>query len=172
MTVHNASRFALLSTLLVAQIGLTAASTVDPVAIVPGDRCYRCSRLLNDRFVAAEAIPAEADMAILKFRTVRCMLAYLKDTELAVEQLYVADDQTGALTKAETMVFVPVSIDAFTAETHYGIGDVDYVAFRSRSVAERFAARHGVQTMSWPAVMFHAQFLETRELEGDGEGSF
>ncbi len=173
MTVHTASRFALLGAILAAQIGVTAASAVDPVAINPGDRCYRCGRLLTDRFVAAEAIPAEGDMAVLKFRTVRCMLAYLNDTGLVAETLFVADDQTGDFVNVDKAVFVPVPIDAFTAETHYGIGDVDYVAFRSRSAAARFAKSRGVQTMSWSAVRFYARFLPARELEpGSGERGF
>jgi hypothetical protein len=67
--------------------------------------------------------------------------------------------EPGALVSVDKAVFVAVSIDMHTGEEFYGVGDADYVAFKSRKVAERFAARHGATTMSWPAVVCYAVSL-------------
>ena len=132
------------------------ASRPDP--IVPGDRCHRCDRLLSDPFIGAEVLLSDGK-TVSKFRTVRCMLTHLADTPADVGEMLVVDDQTGALVSVDKAVFVPVSIDRHTGEESYGIGDTDYVGFKSRKVAERFAARHGVTTMSWPAVVYYAASL-------------
>jgi nitrous oxide reductase accessory protein NosL len=115
--------------------------------------------MISDRFVAAEII---GESGVNKFRTIRCMLAYVRETGTPVKQVFAADEQTGTLVDVEKAVFVPVSIDVFTGEESYGIGDTDYIAFKSTRAAERFAADHGVKTMSWPSVIYYAAFLPAR----------
>ena len=157
MTLHTAFRFVVMAGILTAQTVIAASSAVRPTPVVPGDRCYRCDRLISDRWVAAETVTE--DGVPYRFRTVRCMLAYLTATERVFERLYVADDQTGRFVDVERAVFVRVRIDLHTRQPNYGIGETDYVAFSSLKAAERFAADRGEETMSWPAVVFEAAFL-------------
>lgn len=161
MKIHFPLKVALLVTLLAAQTAI-AGSSLKAVAISPGERCVRCERVISDRFLAAEAIWVQRGGVVGKFRTVRCMLTYLKEAAAPPGQIYVADGQTGKLVAVEKAVFVPVSIDTFTGDPGYGIGETDYVAFRSARAAEQFAAARGVSTMSWPAVEYYAASLPVR----------
>ena len=161
MTVKKTLKPMLIAAFVATQTLIAGSSNSGQVPISPGDRCSRCNRLLSDRFVAAEMI-AEPTSVAHKFRTIRCMLTYLKESSTPVKQLFVADDGTGKLIDVEDAVFVPVLIDAHTAEANYGIGETDYVAFGSEGAAERFAAENRTTTMSWPAVVFYAAFLPTR----------
>lgn len=156
MKVHTALKFAVMASVVAAQVAV-AGSSVNPTPIASGDRCYRCDRLITDRWVAGETV-AQANVPY-KFRTVRCMLVYLTATERIFEKIYVADNQTGKLIDVEDAVFVPVRIDLQTGIDNYGIGDTDYIAFKSLKAAERFAAEHSVKTMSWLMVVFEAAFL-------------
>lgn len=161
MKIHFPVKLALLALLLATQTAI-AGSSLKAVPISPGERCIRCERVISDRFVATEAIWAETGGVASKFRTVRCMLTYLKETAAPAGEIYVADGETGKLVAVEKAVFVPVSIDTFTGEPGYGIGELDYVGFRSARAAERFAAARGVSTMSWPAVEYYAASLPVR----------
>ena len=164
MKVHTALKLAVMAGVVVAQVAL-AGSSVNPTPIVPGDRCYRCDRLISDRWVASETVGK--DNTAYKFRTIRCMLTYLTATQRVFERIFVADDQTGKLIDVEDAVFVPVLIDAHTGLKDYGLGEKDYVAFKSLKVAERFAADRGVTTMSWMAVVFEAAFLPPSQHDSD-----
>jgi nitrous oxide reductase accessory protein NosL len=159
MNTRRALKLALMAGLVVTQTAFVGASVWRPVSMSPGDRCHRCERLISDRFVGAEII---GESGANKFRTIRCMLAYLHETGGPVKQVFAADDQTGTLVDVERAIFVPVSIDVFTGEEGYGIGETDYIAFKSTRAAERFAADHGAKTMSWPAVVYYAAFLPAR----------
>ncbi len=164
MKAHTALKLALMTSVVTAQVAV-AGSSVNPTPIVSGDRCYRCDRLISNRWVASETV-AEGNVAY-KFRTVRCMLTYLTATERVFEKIFVADDQTGKFIDVEDAVFVPVLIDVHTGLKHYGLGAKNYIAFKSLKAAERFAADHGVKTMSWLAVVVEAAFLPPSPRDAD-----
>ena len=119
------------------------------VPIRGGERCFRCDRIVANRFVAAEAIEGSVGY---KFRTVRCMLTYLKDSSQRFDQILVADYQTGKLVPVGKASFVPVAIGEISGEPRYGIGSTDYVAFHSRSAADRFASARGATPVTWATV--------------------
>lgn len=143
---------------------LRADISSKPVPILPGDTCHRCERSLSDPFIGAETV-GEPGTGAAKFRTIRCMLAHMRETTPEIAAIYVVDSQTGKLVNVDQAVFVPVLIDTYTGEAKYGVGDRDFIAFRSLKVAEQFAADNGVTTMSWPAVVFAAASLPERPLE-------
>ncbi len=164
MKVHTTLKLALLAGALTSGMALSAASPVRPSTIAPGELCYRCNRLVSDRWVAGQTV-GENNLSH-KFRTVRCMLTYLRGTPDPYKEVFVADDQTGTFINVEDAVYVPVAIDAFTGEKDYGMGDVDYIAFKSEKAARQFAAERGVTTMNWPAVQYYAARLPvTVEIE-------
>ena len=127
----------------------TAVWSANPIRA--GDRCYRCQRVITDRFVAAETIGAHGFVAY-KFRTVACMLTYLDRTDQSFDQILVTDYPTGRLVPVSEATFVRTAIDWRTGERHYGIGEFDYVAFRYRRAAERFATGRGAMPMDWETV--------------------
>ena len=87
-----------------------------------------------------------------KFRTVACMLTYLNEANQRFDQILVADYMTGKLVPVPQASFVRTAIDWRTGERHYGVGEFDYVAFRSRRAAERFAAGQDLTPMDWETV--------------------
>jgi nitrous oxide reductase accessory protein NosL len=157
MRAHTAFASLVLAGALAAQ-AVVAGSAIKPVPISPGDLCFRCQRVIADRWVAAEVIGASRN-EVGKFRTIRCMLTYLNSALPRTNTVFVTDDQTAKLIDANVATFVPVVIDEHTGLSGYGLGVRDYVAFRSSEVAERFAARHGVKTMSWASVVFEVHTL-------------
>lgn len=166
MKAHHILTSLVLGGILAVQT-VVAGSVVNPVPIAPGDICYRCNRVILDRWVAGEVIGTPSTSQ--KFRTIRCMLTYLNSALPRTNHVFVTDDQTGTLIEANGATFVPVVIDDHTGIPQYGIGRRDYVAFRSTDVAEKFAARTHEQTMSWAAVVFEVQLLintsETRNTD-------
>ena len=157
MRAHNALTGLALVGMLAAQT-VIAGPAVKPLPIAPGDLCFRCQRVISDTWVAAEVVSAP-DNAVGKFRTIRCMLTYLNSALPRTNSVFVTDDQTGKLLDANDATFVPVDIDEHTGLPGYGLARRDYVAFRSEELAERFAARHGVKTMSWASVVFEVYML-------------
>lgn len=157
MTAHNALTGLALAWTLASQT-VIAGSAVNPVAIMPGDLCFRCQRVITDTWVAAEVISVP-EHTVSKFRTIRCMLTYLNSAPPRTNSIFVTDDQTGKLLDANDATFVPVDIDEHTGLPGYGMARRDYVTFRSEDLAERFAARHGVKTMSWASVVFEVHML-------------
>ena len=155
MKVHNAVRLMLIAGVMATQTAIAAPRDQKPVEIVAGERCHRCNRVIANRHVAAETI-AEDGLAVHKFRTIRCMLAYLNQAPATPNHVFVADYETAKLVDVEQAVFVPVSLDVNTCETGDGHGEVDFAAFRSLEDAERFAAARGATTMSWMAVVYEA----------------
>ena len=162
MKIHSPLLLTALLAVITAQTTLASMYVrpvpVKPVPIVAGERCHRCDRLIANRYVAAETI-AEGGTVTHKFRTVRCMLAYLAQAPATANRVFVADFETARLVDVERAVFVPIAIDVNTGETNYGMGEIDYAAFRSLDEAEQFARARGVTTMSWMAVVFEAAFL-------------
>ena len=146
---------ALLTGAMVTGFGMVTPPT-RPTPFLPGDRCIRCDRLITDRWVGGQTT---GGVDALKFRTVRCMLTYLRGAPAPYKKVWVSDGQTGKLIDPEKAVFVPVPIDTYTGEHHYGLGEVDYVAFRDAKTAEAVATTHGVQTMTWAAVQYYAAWM-------------
>lgn len=165
MTRRTALAIGLLAVFAATQSSALRADNPSKAApISPGDVCHRCERLLSDPFIGAETV-GEPGQGVAKFRTIRCMLAHIRETNPAITEIYVVDAQTGKLVNVNQAVFVPVQIDIYTGEARYGVGDRDFIAFRSVKAAEHFAADNGVRTMSWSAVVFAAASLPERPLE-------
>lgn len=145
----------------VAAVALAVAATSTtwkPVPIQVGDRCERCGRAIDDRYVAAEAVGAHEGVAY-KFRTVGCLLKYLqKVPALYFEEMFVADYQTARLFPVSKASFVRMNLDWRTGERHYGTGDPDYVAFQSSASAERLAASLGTAPLDWKEVQAFERF--------------
>jgi hypothetical protein len=138
---------------------LVSASAVTPIPIVPGDRCFRCQRVIADRWVAAELAVQQTNV-IEKFRTIRCMVTHLTVTRIPTSHIYVTDQQTGQLIDIKRATFVPVAIDSYTGFAHYGLGTRDYVAYHSAEAAERRAATQGVTSMSWAEVLWETVLFD------------
>lgn len=165
MTPRTALAITLMGVFAATQGGAVRADISSrPVPISPGDLCHRCERVLTDPFIGAETV-GEPGLGAAKFRTIRCMLAHMRETSPDIRSIFVVDSQTGKLVNVDQAVFVPVRIDTYTGEAKYGVGERDFVAFRSVKAAEHFAADNGVTTMSWPAVVFAAASLPERPLE-------
>jgi hypothetical protein len=155
MKIHNAVRLMLIAGAMATQTASAGPPGLTPVEIVAGERCHRCHRVIANRHVAAETI-AEDGSAVHKFRTIRCMLAYLNQALPTSNRVFVADYETAELMDVEQAAFVAVSFDVNTCETGDGHGEIDFAAFRSPEAAERFAIARGVTTMSWVAVVYEA----------------
>ena len=120
-------------------------STVKPLPIVVGDRCFNCQRPIDDVKAAAEAVD-EGGHA-LKFRTAGCMARYLAEHKGdQYKGLFVADYSTGKLINASKATFTKVTLSAASSEK-------DFVGFGSFKAAGDAAKREGGQTMDWDAVM-------------------
>ena len=136
--------------------GVLAASSAVTPTVSPGDRCHRCGRLITNPRLAT-AVLGNHDKT-RAFRTVGCLLAYLNDHPVTSTRSFVTDDETGTLVEASNARFVPIVVDVFTGEPGYGTGPVDYLAFKSRKTAERFALAGGASSMTWQAVLRYAAF--------------
>ena len=152
-------RYALLAAALVAFVPSSIAGSrdVNPLPLRYGERCISCLRPITDRFTAAEIVaPSQKGAVAYKFRTIRCMLAFLEDARVIPQALYVADYRDGTWLDVNRAVFVRIDIDAATGQPHYGIGDSDFAAFGEWKAADQFAAARGVATMSWLAAVIEA----------------
>ena len=151
MTFPGALKVVLALAFVAELVGMVGFTTASAVPIQAGERCYRCQRVINDRLVAAEAIGTRGLVAY-KFRTVACMVKYLNEANHSFDQILVTDYSSGTLVPVSEAIFVRTAIDWRTGERHYGIGELDYVAFRYRHAAERFAAGRGATPMDWETV--------------------
>ena len=161
MRIPHIGTWIVLGALVGVQAAVVASTTVRPQTIYAGDICTRCKRIILERHVAGELVPAGHGDP-LKFRTIRCMLTYLQTAPDRAGDVYVADYPTGKLVRATEAVYVPVQIDARTGLPNYGVGDIDYLAFRSERDGDRIANDYGVTTMSWPAVRYYTAYLPLR----------
>ncbi len=164
MRIPHFGKWMVLAVLVGAQGAVSAASVIH-TPIDAGDICTRCKRIIFERHVAAEIVPGH-DAEPLKFRTVRCMLTYLQKNTGPVKDVYVVDYPSGRLVAAEDATFVAVPIDLRTGIANYGVGDIDYLAFRSAHDAEHVAGEYGINTQDWASVRYYSAFLPTR---GDSE---
>jgi hypothetical protein len=162
MRMSRLGKWATIIAVLGLQTAVAASATIRTEAIYSGELCTRCKRIILERHVAAEL----AGEAPQKFRTIRCMLTYLQQNAAArAADVYVVDYQTGKLVPAREAVYVPVPIDGRTGIANYGVGDIDYLAFKSEHEGDRVASEYGVTTLSWPAVRYYAAFLPSRDVE-------
>ena len=153
-------KHALLAATLAALMPMTVTGSRDigPLPLKYGERCSSCLRPITDRFTAAEVIaPTKFGEGAYKFRTIRCMLAFLDDARIVPQAVYVADYRDGAWLDVNRAVFVPIDIDDATGGRGYGIGATDFAAFGEWHAAEQFADARGVRTMSWMAAIVEAQ---------------
>jgi hypothetical protein len=115
-----------------------ASRTVDPIPIEYGEPCFSCQRPITDRFTAAEAVALPEDgSGAYKFRTVRCMLAFIDEMGARYDALYVADYRDGTLLNVDNAVFVPIDIDVATgAHASHSRGESSGAASRGGEGAD------------------------------------
>jgi hypothetical protein len=115
-----------------------------------GVYCQRCDRLLHNARVSGEIV---ADNYVAHpFRTIRCMLTHLREREVEQSRIFVADYSTGRPVPVGRAHFVRVPATTLSGEHEYGIGEYDYVAFKSARAAARLAERHGTVPRGWAEV--------------------
>jgi NosL protein len=120
-------------------------SSVKPLPVVVGDRCFRCQRPIDDVKLAGEAID-EGGHAV-KFRTAGCMAKYMADHKGdTYRAVFVADYSTGKLIEASRAHFARTTINAVSLER-------DYVAFASERAAVDAAKKDGGTTLDWDGVV-------------------
>jgi hypothetical protein len=161
MRMPHVGKWAVLTALLATQAAVSASVAIRTEPILAGDTCVRCKRIILERHVAAELLSPH-DGSALKFRTVRCMLLYMQTARDPGTDVFVVDYSTGKLIRATEAVYVPVAIDMRTGIPNYGVGNMDYLAFKSTHEADRAAYDYGVATLSWSAVQYYSSYLPFR----------
>lgn len=132
---------------MVAIFGVTAQGTslwtmLKAAPIHSGQVCYRCQRVITESRLATEVIDTSGRIA-RPFKTVACVVKYLNESGDKGE-LLVTDFRTGRFLPAGDAMFVRTVVD--------GYGHRDYVAFRSRLAADRFASGEGTKPIDWKTV--------------------
>ena len=148
MDIQKVIRRGLVTTLALSFGAIAACADIYSAPLRGGERCARCDRVIANARVAGEIISPDAYVAY-PFRTIRCMLTYLRDEEVPPNRIVVADYVTGRLVPVRQAHFVRVPIGEVSSDHGYGIGDFDYVAFRSGTVAKRFAKRYATSPRDW-----------------------
>jgi hypothetical protein len=130
---------------MVAVLALAAAcSSVHPVAVQVGDRCFRCRRAIGDTKLAAEMISPQG--APFPFRTSGCLARYLQQHPTEGGVTYVADYKSGRLIPSDEAWFVPTMLGEGNEK------QPDYFAFRSRADADE-ANTARVPLLRWKDVL-------------------
>jgi hypothetical protein len=120
-------------------------SSVKPLPIVVGDRCFRCQRPIDETKIAAEAVD-EGGHA-LKFRTPGCMARYMAEHQGdTYKGIFVADSVSGKFISASKATFAKVPISPTSMET-------DYVGFGSSKAAAEAATKQGGGALNWDGVL-------------------
>jgi hypothetical protein len=132
----------------IAVLALTAAcSSIHPVDVQVGDRCFRCRRAIGYPKLAAELVDRVGGP--FPFRTSGCLATYLKSHPGVQGATFVADHTSGRLMPSQDAWFVPTIL-------REGYNEVpDYLAFRSRAEADA-ANTAGVPLLRWKDVMDRA----------------
>lgn len=141
----------LLGALVLTLGAIVASADLYSAPLRGGERCARCERLIENPAVAGEILSKEKSVAS-PFRTMECMLTYLRDKDIPADRIFVADHVTGRLTRVEWAHFVRVPIEVLSDNPRYGVGEFDYVAFGSSLLAVRFAERYGTEPLDWAAL--------------------
>ena len=148
MDIQKTLSAVLFGTLVLTLGGIAASADIYSAPLRGGERCSRCERLLENPAVAGEILSEDKSVAS-PFRTIACMLTYLRDKNISADRIFVADHVTGRLTRVDRAHFVRVPIEVLSDNPRYGVGEFDYVAFASSSLAGRFAPRHGTEPLDW-----------------------
>lgn len=132
-----------------AAVFAVGCSSVKPLPIVVGDRCYRCQRPIDDAKFAAEMID-EGGHAF-KFRTAGCMAKYLAEHKGEhTKGLFVTDYASGKFIATSRAHFARITVNTASLEK-------DYAAFGSENDAAQLAKTEGGATMRWDAVVAAAE---------------
>jgi NosL len=137
--------------LILAAAGLVAlgCSSVQPLRIDAGERCFRCGRVIEDSKLAAEIID-EGGHA-LKFRTASCMAKYVAEHgQHDWRGIWVTDYGTGKFVKVNKASFARITVNPNTNER-------DYAAFASAEAAAEKAKEAGGAPLEWDAVLAGVQ---------------
>lgn len=126
-----------------------SCSSVQPLKISAGDRCFRCGRTIEDVKLAGEIID-EAGHA-LKFRTAGCMAKYLTEHgDHKWRGVWVTDYESGKFVKASKATYARILVDRNTNER-------DFAAFSSPDAAAAMAREQGGTTIEWASVLATGQ---------------
>ena len=132
--------------LVAASLLAVGCSSVKPLPIVVGDRCFNCQRPIDDVKVAAEAI-SEGGHAF-KFRTAGCMARFMAAHKGdSYKGMFVADYTTGKLIPASKATFAKIAINPTISS------EKDYVGFGSAKAAGDAAGKQGGVALEWDALI-------------------
>ena len=121
-----------------------ACSSIQPVAVQLGDRCFRCRRPITEGRLAAEMVDPQG--RAYPFRSSGCLAKYLRSHPGETGTLFVSDYRSGRLIDSTSAWFVPTDI---------GDGRVpepDYLAFKSRADADAANKEHA-SVIRWTGVL-------------------
>ncbi len=132
---------------LIVAVGVLAVgcSSVKPLPVIVGDRCFRCQRPIDDTKLAGEAID-EGGHA-MKFRTPGCMAKYMAEHKGdTYKAIFVSDYSTGKFIPASKATFAKITINQASLEK-------DYAAFGSAAAAAEQGKKEGGSTLDWDGVL-------------------
>jgi NosL protein len=129
-------------------LATVSCSSVSPVKVEAGDRCYRCRRSISDERVAGEAIYGPQFVA--KFRGPGCMAKYLVAHPDEKPVLFVTDYASGKMIAPQGAFYVSEVLDRNTGES-------DYRAYQEQADAAAFAAETHATLVAWNAVLEQAR---------------
>lgn len=120
-------------------------SSVKPLPVIVGDRCFRCQRPIDDLKLAGEAVD-EGGHA-MKFRTAGCMAKYMADHRgNNYKGIFVTDYPSGKFITVDRATFAKVTINPASMEK-------DYAAFSSAAAAAEVAKKEKTATLDWTGVL-------------------
>ena len=125
-----------------------SCSSFAPVAVSTGDQCFRCRRMISDRYLAAEMI--DRNGFVSKYRGPACLAKYLADHPDETATLFATDYATGRMFSPGQLLFVPVVLDRATGES-------DYQAYRLKGDAFSLAERDHTTPVDWQTVLARAR---------------
>lgn len=132
----------LLSTALAA-IAAASCGSVRPIAVHPGDQCFRCRRSISEPKLAGEIVDKTF---VSKFRTPGCMATYLAGHPAESGTVFVTDSASGKMIRPDAAFFVPVVLNPDT-------GEGDYRAYQARAEADAAAREAHSVPVAWSAVL-------------------
>lgn len=134
-------RYALVVALLVA-----ACSSIKPVAVQVGDRCYRCRQPIQNIRVAAEMI--DQNGAPFPFKSPMCLAKYMHEHPAEKGLVFVTDYKSGYMLEAQKAWFVSVALPRDDGQGT----EPNYLAFRNVHDAEQ-ANTTGAPLQRWSAIV-------------------
>jgi hypothetical protein len=123
---------------------VVSCSSFAPVAVSTGDQCFRCRRIIHDRYVAAEMI--DRNGFVSKYRGPGCLAKYLAGHPDETATVFATDYATGRMFSPDQLLFVPVLLDRATGES-------DYRAYRLKANAFDMAERDHTIPVDWQTVL-------------------